>query len=269
MKNLVILIGAARSGTKLLRDLLGEHPDVSVVPYDVNYLWRAGSEGVPDDALVAPLPERAVDLVRQQIDRSPTPVVIEKTVSNCLRVPATSAAFPDARFVFLTRDGFDVTESSMRQWTAPVDWRYSLKKATQYPWLSAPGYAVNHLLGMTRRNRGATLPTWGPRYPGIDDDVASLPLHEVCARQWAACNRSAVAGFSDAGIDPISIRYERLVSAPIDTLNNLFAALDLSPLLVLRARVTTASIGQGRRVLTAEQVHAIEPIIDDVTELLR
>src|SRR4051812_20775701 len=39
----VIVIGAARSGTKLLRDSLATHADVARVPYDVNYVWRFGN----------------------------------------------------------------------------------------------------------------------------------------------------------------------------------------------------------------------------------
>jgi hypothetical protein len=52
--NVVFVIGAARSGTKFLRDVIGASPYAAVVPYDVNYVWRGGNEGFPDDALPAP-----------------------------------------------------------------------------------------------------------------------------------------------------------------------------------------------------------------------
>src|SRR2546430_7511188 len=47
----VIVIGAARSGTKLLRDCLGTADEFAVVPYDINYLWRLGNEQFPNDEL--------------------------------------------------------------------------------------------------------------------------------------------------------------------------------------------------------------------------
>ena len=55
MSQIVIIIGAARSGTKYLRDVLATAPNAARVPYDINYIWRYGSESHPDDALPASL----------------------------------------------------------------------------------------------------------------------------------------------------------------------------------------------------------------------
>ena len=40
----IVLIGAARSGTKILRDALATALGVPQVPYDVGYVWRYGNE---------------------------------------------------------------------------------------------------------------------------------------------------------------------------------------------------------------------------------
>ena len=56
----IILIVAPRSGTKLVRDLVAEHPDVDRVPYDIDYVWRLGNEAVPHEEL-------SVDLLTPQI----------------------------------------------------------------------------------------------------------------------------------------------------------------------------------------------------------
>ena len=45
----IILLGAARSGTKILRSILGSHPRLSVVPYDINYVWTMGNFGLGHD----------------------------------------------------------------------------------------------------------------------------------------------------------------------------------------------------------------------------
>jgi hypothetical protein len=47
---------------------------------------------------------------------------------------------------------------------------------------------VKYATSFARRRLGLDkhLRTWGPRYPGIDDDLHRLTLIEVCARQWAA-----------------------------------------------------------------------------------
>jgi hypothetical protein len=59
------------------------------------------------------------------------------------------------------------------------------------------------------------LRSWGPRYPGIDEDVRSEQLVTVCSRQWVAC----VEAFRDAkptiGDDNLlEVRYEDLVRWP-------------------------------------------------------
>jgi len=47
----IILIGAARSGTKFLRDIIASDKSVKAVPFDANFVWRYGVEEESDDAL--------------------------------------------------------------------------------------------------------------------------------------------------------------------------------------------------------------------------
>ncbi len=264
----VFLIGAARSGTKLLRDLLAEHPDVGAVPFDVNYLWRLGREDQGDDSLCPPLASQARMAVERELAKAGGVVVVEKTVSNCLRVPAIAAAFPEADFVMLVRDGLDVTESALRQWQAPIDFRYSIKKALDFPWLRAPGYALKHLRSSLLRTRSTTTTTWGPRYEGIDDDVASLPLIETCARQWSASITQACLGFEQAEIRPLLVRYEELVADPLSVVNRIHAMNDLEPVRAIERTVKSAEVGKGRRSLSGDDLDLIRPVIDRATARL-
>jgi hypothetical protein len=140
----VVIIGAARSGTKFLRDTLAAGTGVAAVPYDMNYVWRHGNERHPDDALPSsacgPAQQRYIleRLRRYAVRHSgldDPSVLIEKTVSNGLRIPFVAAAVPDARFIHLVRDGRDVVESAERMWQAPADWKYLLRKLGYYPLL--------------------------------------------------------------------------------------------------------------------------------------
>ncbi len=171
----VIIIGAARSGTKFLRDVLAVCPGTRVVPYDVNYLWRSGNESWPDDCLPAELcnPVLAARIRRSLVKVSEVRaagepgVLLEKTVSNCLRVPFVAAVLPDAAFK----------------------------------------YARNMLAGRLSAGRGQR--TWGPRYAGIDLDAGRLDLLTICAKQWDTCVTASLSGLQ--GVDPsrvISVRYE-------------------------------------------------------------
>lgn len=239
----IFIIGAARSGTKYLRDILATAPNACKVPYDVNYIWRYGFEQHPDDVLPPEqMTAKQEQFIRTHIHRlaKTTPdaatVLFEKTVSNTLRVPYILRAFPDAKFIHLIRDGRSVTESSMRQWEAPPDWGRLVEKFRGMP-LQNLGYAAwfvgDIIKGKLERRKTDKL--WGPRYPGIVDDVrADVPLAEICAKQWA---QSVATAQRDLAVLPadrvITIRYDDLVGGE-DVIRQLcgFCALEASDAVV-------------------------------------
>ena len=47
----VIIIAAARTGSKLLRSIVALHRGMVEIPHDINYVWRHDSMGCADDAL--------------------------------------------------------------------------------------------------------------------------------------------------------------------------------------------------------------------------
>lgn len=216
----VFLIGAARSGTKLLRSLIARHPAINAVPYDINYVWRLGNEDLPHDELSPDsLTDRAASRIREYIGghRAPHGGVIEKTVSNALRVSFVDAVFPDALYVHLIRDGRDVIASAYEQWLKAPDWRYVGQKALQFPLLQAPGYALRYAAGLLRgRTSAATTPrVWGPRYRGIEEDLAAGSLLRVCALQWINSVQRARSAFETLTTPRVlTVRYEQLIHDP-------------------------------------------------------
>lgn len=229
----IIILGAARSGTKFLRSVLASGKGVAAVPYDVNYVWRYGAETAPDDRLdPANLTARQSDFIRRTLPSlagmKRQDVLIEKTVSNSLRVPYLAAVFPNARFVHLLRDGRDVTESAMRLWRAPPDWNGLFEKLHSMP-LANLGYVGwfgwNFFKGLVAGRKGGKV--WGPRYPGIDEDEQTLSLAETCALQWRHCVETAVADLRNIPQERVfQLRYEDLV-ANDTAIRNLVRLLDL------------------------------------------
>ncbi len=229
----IIIIGAARSGTKFLRDVLASGEKTAVVPYDVNYVWRRGVAWDHDDILD---PEALTERRKKFIVKSlagiahlgPDQRLIEKTVANTLRVPFVDAVYPDAVFVHLIRNGGDVTESAMRQWKAPPNWRNLIKKAREMPLGNLDyiaWFGFNTLRGLARGNKGGNV--WGPRYPGIEQDATSRSLAEVCALQWKNCIETASADLDKIDQQRVfNIRYEDLVAGP-DALEGLVENLGL------------------------------------------
>lgn len=216
----VIILGAARSGTKFLRDTLASSNAVCSVPYDVNYIWRHGNESHPDDAIP---PVRCNEdmrrYIRSNLERFAQTggrgkvcrILLEKTVSNTLRVPFVDRVFPDAKFVHLIRDGRAVIESSSRMWASPADIRYLFRKIRYFPFGDIK-YAV-WFFGQLLRGRRSSRAIWGPRYPGIEQDLSDKTVLEVCATQWVSCVRQTAAALGE--LDPnrvFTLRYEDLVA---------------------------------------------------------
>lgn len=222
----VIILGAGRSGTNALRDLLSKFPETTTWPCDeINPIWRHGNVDWPNDEIPA---TRAVEKIRKFIRRAfvaqwrrgdKCTYVIEKTCANTLRVDFVDSVFPEALYISIVRDGNDVVRSAMKRWRGEMELpklQYFLAKARFIPIsdLFNVGYMfirarINKLRGEKR------LTVWGPRFEGVEI-IADSPLEEVCAAQWAACVEKAQESLSK--IDPkrvFNVRYEDLVADPV------------------------------------------------------
>ncbi len=223
----VVIIGAPRSGTNMLRDILTSRPGVVTWPCDeINGIWRHGSLDYPSDEIPVDRADanqrrfvRArFDRVRRQQDGE---IVVEKTCANSLRVGYIAALLPSAKFVLITRDGIDATASAMARWHAPIDWRYTARKARYVPVgdlaRTAARFARDRLSKAAAR--GSRTGTWGPRFDGIDEMVLSRTLDEVCAAQWQRC-----VELSHTAVDQLPIAqvhrmaYEDFVTRPAEGL---------------------------------------------------
>jgi len=261
----LIVIGAARSGTKLLRDLIAAHDNVDKVPYDVNYIWRLGNDKQPDDELTPAMLTPAIEAqIRRQMARhhSGATWLVEKTVSNCLRLPFVHSVFPDARFIHLVRDGRDVVESVVRQWNAKPDWGYIWRKAQTYPIREAFGYGISYGASLLQRlvaPRHTKRFVWGPRYAGIDVDLGRKALPEVCAIQWLRCvelaNRDLAEQIPAERV--LTLRYEALVGEPMRCLEQVAEFLRIDPAPYrhpdLLATVSRTYVGRGRYTLSDDE----------------
>lgn len=87
----VFLVGAARSGTKMLREILEQSEDIGVIPYDMNYIWKYGHYDLKHDEMnhIEPTNNEInfiTNFINKKIKQSQTPILIEKTVSNSMRI---------------------------------------------------------------------------------------------------------------------------------------------------------------------------------------
>ncbi len=178
-------------------------------------LKRRGRGG---SAAAATVPGAGLDMVRAvgRLGRRLLPPrgpvrLLEKTPENCLRLPFLQALFPDARVVYLTRDGRANVHSLLEGWRHP----------TLFPGYRTPIPVTSP--GQTRGRWAFTLiPGWR--------ELVDRPLVEICARQWAACNAAVLDYAATPGALPVlPVRHEDLVAAPDATLAAIARFLDLRP----------------------------------------
>ena len=222
----VVIIGAGRSGTNALRDMLTRLPDFDTWDCDeINPIWRHGNVSWPNDEIPS---EKATPSVQRSIRgafkkiwiRSGKPAfVVEKTCANSLRVPFVDAVIPEAKYIYIVRSGTDVVASARKRWTGDLELPslpYFIAKVRYTPVIDLPIYAwsflksrFNLLLGRSER-----LSVWGPRFTGMEN-LTDRPLEEICARQWAACVQSSDSAFGKMKSEKfLTIRYEEFASEP-------------------------------------------------------
>ncbi len=272
----VVIIGAPRSGTNMLRDVLCTLDGVATWPCDeINYIWRHGNLRYPSDEFPAELTRPAVQgYIRRQFDwvarRYDAHTVVEKTCANSLRVPFVDAVVPEAKYLFIRRDGLDAVGSAMARWKAPLDIPYLARKARFVPATDLPWYAARYFGSRLHRlaSREGRVGLWGPQLDGMDALLARHPLDEVCALQWQRCVEASAEAFAGMLADRwLEVSYEDFVRHPETELERVldFAGIvaDQESRRAAVAGVRADSIGKGRAQLAKETTHRLEALVGD------
>jgi hypothetical protein len=195
----IVVVGAPRSGTTLLGDLLGSHPALAHLN-EPRLTWRYGNDGKSDMFR----PEDARPNVRQHIRTSMAAAVrsagkqrlIEKTPSNSLRMGFVDRVLPGCLFVHMIRDGVESSLAIRRFWQQhargikPGKLRERLREVN---FRQLPYYVREAIRRVAPKSLSGLVsqPVWGPRIPGIDQLLKDLDLVEVCALQWRTCVEAA------------------------------------------------------------------------------
>ncbi|MGH3114526.1 MAG: sulfotransferase family protein, partial [Gaiellaceae bacterium] len=212
----LLVIGCHRSGTTLLHDALACSPELASLGDEAPVLWEAFHHPSRHDwssnALGA---EDVSENERRWVYRVIQSVAgglrfLEKTPSNCLRIPYLNELFPDATFVFLRRRAADNVNALMEGWRArPRFVTYRLPE---------PLEGLGERSG--REWSFILVPGWR--------ELRNARLEEICARQYVACNEAILR--ARTALDPtraINVAYEDLVARPLHELRRIFAEVDL------------------------------------------
>lgn len=275
----VIIIGAARSGTNMLRDVLTKIPGVGTWPCDeINYIWRHKNAGQQDDQFG---PELATPSVQRFITKAFDKLalkhnldsVLEKTCANSLRVSFINRIFPDAKFIAICRDGRDVVPSSMIRWKAKLELPYIIKKARFVPLSDLPYYGFKYFWNRITKlfSREQRISSWGPRFKGFREALKASTLAEICALQWARSVEIANRQLAQLDNNRVfRVKYENFVNSPVNNLISLceFLGKDISrsDAEMFVKNVSSRSVGKGRLHLSDQEKKQIEPIIKEQLE---
>lgn len=194
----IFLVGCYNSGTTLLRELLGQHPDIAALPSEGVRLtdalprpedcgWQRMWCRCVDAMRLAPgTPERAARIRRQWSLALPGDArnVLEKSIANTARMPFLQAHFQPAYIVHLVRNGYAVAE------------------------------------GLRRKSE--------PRRYGHDEFGEHYPI-SMCAEQWRV-SLEVVDGDRATLQRFLEVRYEDLTADPGTTLRGVTDFLGLPPL---------------------------------------
>ena len=276
MTDNIIIVGAPRSGTNMLRDVLAGLPGVATWPCDeINLLWKHHNRSFPSDELTPAHATPAVqaymhkkfDQIARRFDAD---TVVEKTCATSLRVAFTAQIFPDAKYVFIGRDGLDAAASTMKRWDAPFDLRYVVKKLRYAPLSDLPAYGgefVSKRIASCRAQAAepdaATRKVeswWGPRPNDFQQLQQRHTLDELALIQWQRCVESSLSDLATLPTGQVhEVVYEDFVTEPESHLERILDFLGRPHLMDVSAvsRVSATSVGKGRAALGEDSVRRL------------
>jgi hypothetical protein len=258
----------------MLRDVLCQFEGVATWPCDeINYIWRHGNVGYPSDEIPA---ENASPAIKQYIRKKfewvatkyDVHTVVEKTCANSLRVPFVDKVIPEAKYVYIYRDGLDTAGSASLRWKAGLDIPYLMEKTRFVPLVDLPYYAFRYISSHVYRlfSKEQRVAFWGPALQDMQAILENHSLYEVCALQWQRCVENAETAF--AAIEPervIRVSYEQFVEQPEQELKRIldFVGIKATNNAITEsvANVSSKNIGKGRARLSLAERQRIESLV--------
>lgn len=281
-----------RSGTSILGRVLDKHPRIStwVEPY---YVWDHHFRAAKHDELAA---DDATEEIRSWIRKAfakyrqkmKADIVVDKSPRTCLKIPFVREVFPEARFIFIFRDGRDTILSISRQWEKKREifdgnnqgrqWRnrsYVFQRwLSRRPTWSIRLQSILFELGPPRnwiqrkflnKIRWEGRFGWGPRFKGWQDIANRTTPLEFSAFQWVHCAQAIVENINLIPKERLyALKYEDFTKNPQTSIKNLLSFLDIEPLedfLAQLPQIWSDNSNKWRQGFSIDELKMIGPII--------
>jgi hypothetical protein len=272
----VIIIGASCSGAVVLKKCLSRIQGFGIFPNEINFIWCHGNTELNTDELepyhVGINTKRFIrERFKELVQDNNLNYLVEKTAANSLRVPFVYEVFPEAKFIFIVRDGRDAIASVLKQWHRNTSFNYIRDKEKKK--------SFNELLPYFGLLLKEKIKKWfypkleykilGPRFNGIDELNERFSIEEICAMQWKLSVEKAKYAFMEMPSSSVyKLHYEQLVTDPENSVMSILKYLGIklaaSDVREIVKDVHPHSIGKWRKNLSSEVIENITPIIKDL-----
>ena len=213
----VFILGTGRSGTTLLGRILSTHPDIGFLN-EPKLLWHKVHDGEDVSGSYSLLPGRftlghedATETRRILIHKlhgaylllSGSNRVLDKYPELVFREPFVTALFPDAKFIFMSRDGWD-TCASVATWSS----RFGVVENGQ----------KSDWWGLGGRKWKLIVDELVPCHPDLAPHQAAIAAltsqHEMAVVEWIIAMQKGLSLLGTCGGQIMHLNYEDLCAAP-------------------------------------------------------
>jgi hypothetical protein len=127
--------------------------------------------------------------------------IIDKTPPNTYRISYLKKVFPDAKFIYITRDGMSNISSLIEGWRSNKRFNFGFRKFHSYN-------SRIHIKGYEGK-------VWKFTNPPGWESYLDKSLEEVCAFQWLSAHKYSLESFAQMSPDDyLQIKYEDLIAGP-------------------------------------------------------
>ena len=153
--------------------------------------------------------------------------IIDKTPPNCFRVEYLAKLYPDAKFIYITRDGLDNTSSLMNAWRSKQKFQFHYRKYLEEylkPLEGVQGSQSAKYFDI----QGYKSDVWKFAMPPGWEAYRDKTLAEVCAFQWLKTHEYALNSLAKLAPERvIRFKFEDLMAEPHGSIEKLCAFLDI------------------------------------------